>query len=259
ALFFSGLSMLNVPEAMSGFAATLRDLPSPLLGLLFIPSFGAPLVSLFLFLFCITFPRRLIQSPWILTLLCIPPLVWSIPWVVYTYRLLHDPARAFGMYAEDVYIGVFVAPAAYFFAAPFALALNYRRLTDVNERRRVRVLVFGLVVGLLALVSLILAIVVPALRDSVFGRFVPHGPAGSPPSPGAVLFISAFLAFPASFAYAVLRHRLFDVRVIVRQGLQYAMARGVLLSALPLLASTFLSDIFIHRQESLAAIIAARG
>src|SRR5262249_61248802 len=55
------------------------------------------------------------------------------------------------------------------------------------------------------------------------------------------------------------RHRLFNVRLIVRQGLQYAMARSVLLSALPLLALTFLCDIFIHRQESLAAIIAARG
>src|SRR5262249_62150663 len=66
-------------------------------------------------------------------------------------------------------------------------------------------------------------------------------------------------AFPTSFAYAVLRHRLFDVRVIVRQGLQYAMARRVLLSALPLLAAAFLLDIFIHRQESFAAIVAARG
>jgi hypothetical protein len=52
---------------------------------------------------------------------------------------------------------------------------------------------------------------------------------------------------------------LFDVRVIVRQGLQYAMARRVLLSALPLLAAGFLLDIFIHRQESFAAIVAARG
>lgn len=71
--------------------------------------------------------------------------------------------------------------------------------------------------------------------------------------------MAAFLAFPASFAYAVLRHRLFDVRVIVRQGLQYAMARGVLLSALPVLVVAFVIDIFIHRRESLATITADRG
>jgi len=251
ALFFSGLSMLNTPETLSGFAATLRDLPWPLLGLLFIPSFGGPLMSLFLFLFCITFPRRLIQSPWILTLLCIPPLVWSIRWVVYTYRLLHDPARAFGMYAEDVYIGVFVA--AYLFAAPCALALNYRRLTDVNERRRVRVLVLGLVVGLFALVSVTLVRMVPSLRDGVFGRFVLLS------SSGVVLAISAVLLFPASFAYAVLRHRLFDVRIIIRQGLQYAMARGVLLSIMPLLLVILVADILLHSDQSLAVIITARA
>jgi eukaryotic-like serine/threonine-protein kinase len=91
------------------------------------------------------------------------------------------------------------------------------------------------------------------LRNGVFGRFI------FAPNPVTALVISGLLAFPASFAYAVLRHRLFDVRVIVRQGLQYAMARRVLLSALPLLAAGFLLDIFIHREESLAAIVAARG
>ena len=71
--------------------------------------------------------------------------------------------------------------------------------------------------------------------------------------------MAAMLAFPASFAYAVLRHRLFDVRVIVRQGLQYAMARGVLLSALPVLVVGFVMDIFIHRRESLTTVMADRG
>src|SRR5262249_5814578 len=107
--------------------------------------------------------------------------------------------------------------------------------------------------GLFALVSVMLAITVPAVRESSFGRFVLLIPVIT------TLVILAFFVFPASFAYAVLRHRLFDVRLIVRQGLQYAMARSVLLSALPLLALTFICDIFIHRQESLAAIIAARG
>jgi len=157
------------------------------------------------------------------------------------------------MFSESAYVAMTVAQAAYFSAAPIALALNYRRLTDVNERRRVRILMLGTVAGLLALVSVMLAIVVPPLRDGVFGRLV------LAPSPGAAFVMVGFLAFPACFAYAVLRHRLFDVRVIVRQGLQYAMARGVLLSALPLLAAAFLLDIFIHRKESLATIVAARG
>jgi hypothetical protein len=253
ALFFSGLTTISVPDMLSGFSAFLRDLPALVVALLAITGTVGALTALFLLLFCITFPRPLIQSRWILTLLCIPPLMWSIPSVIYGTRMVYDPDRAFGMFSEASYIAVNVAAAAYFSAAPFALALNYRRLTDVNERRRVRVLVFGLAVGLLAFVSAFLAIVVPPLRNGVFARLI------LAPSPGAAFLIAGFLAFPACFAYAVLRHRLFDVRVIVRQGLQYAMARGVLLSALPLLAAAFLLDIFIHRQESLATVMAARG
>jgi tRNA A-37 threonylcarbamoyl transferase component Bud32 len=43
------------------------------------------------------------------------------------------------------------------------------------------------------------------------------------------------LIFPMSFAYAILKQRLFDVRVIIRQGVQYALARRVLL-AIPVVA-----------------------
>jgi len=253
ALFFFGLTTLNVPDMLTGFSATVRDMPPLVAQIMFIPGTVGALTALFLFLFCIIFPRPLIQSRWILTLLCIPPLAWAIPSIIFGHRLVHDPDRAFGIFSEYFYVAVNVSAAAYFFAAPFALALNYRRLTDVNERRRVRVLVFGVAVGLFALVSVILAIVVPQLRDGVLGRLV------LAPSPGAAFVMAGFLAFPACFAYAVLRHRLFDVRVIVRQGLQYAMARGVLLSALPLVAAAFLLDVSMHRQESLATIIAGRG
>ena len=41
------------------------------------------------------------------------------------------------------------ATAAYTVAGLSALVLNYRRLTDLNERRRVKVLVIGAVGGLL--------------------------------------------------------------------------------------------------------------
>jgi hypothetical protein len=253
ALFFSGLITLNVPDTLIGFSATVRDFPPLVVALLSITGTAGALTALFLFLFCITFPRPLIQSRWILMLLCIPPVAWSIPSVVFGTRLVYDPDRAFGMLSEPVFIAMNMAAVAYFSAAPVALALNYRRLTDVNERRRLRVLVFGTGAGLLALISVTLAIVVPSLRNGMFGRLV------LAPSPAAIFVVAGFLAFPASFAYAVLRHRLFDVRVIVRQGLQYAMARGVLLSALPLVVAAFLLDIFIHRQESLATIVAARG
>src|SRR5258707_14372144 len=43
------------------------------------------------------------------------------------------------------------------------------------------------------------------------------------------------LIFPMSFAYAIMKQRLFDVRVIIRRGVQYALARRGLL-AIPVAA-----------------------
>src|SRR5258708_22438973 len=69
-------------------------------------------------------------------------------------------------------------------------------------------------------------------------------------SPTLNLVLSAgFLVFPLSFAYAILRHRLFDVRVIIRRGLQYALARGVLLSIPLVLAGPFAAAPLPHRHE----------
>src|SRR5262249_51040880 len=119
ALFFFGLTTLNAPDMLTGISATQRDLPPPLGVLLFIPGIASGLTSPFLFLFCITFPRRLIQSRWILALLSIPPVVWSIPSVIFGTRMAYSTNRAFGMLSETAFVAINVAAAAYFFAAPF--------------------------------------------------------------------------------------------------------------------------------------------
>src|SRR6185295_4025743 len=58
ALFFAGMSTFNLPSSTGGFAAIVRDLPAPLFGLQVVAATCTMLVSLFLFLFCVTFPRR---------------------------------------------------------------------------------------------------------------------------------------------------------------------------------------------------------
>src|SRR5439155_4122158 len=78
----------------------------------------------------------------------------------------------------------------------------------------------------------------------------------------AALYAAAsvgLLAFPVSFAYAILRHRLFDIRVMIRQGLQYAMARGLLLSLVPALGAILGLDLVLHSGLTLAQIMVARG
>ncbi len=62
----------------------------------------------------------------------------------------------------------------------------------------------------------------------------------------------------ASFAYAILRHRLFDLRLIVRQGLRYALARGSLNALIPLLAALLVFDALVHRDQPLVSLARTR-
>ena len=77
----------------------------------------------------------------------------------------------------------------------------------------------------------------------------------SPLSTGGTLLM---LAIPLSFAYAILRHRLFDVSVIIRQGVRYAFARHVVLWLVPGLALALAADLaLVHRQDPLVAVFQA--
>src|SRR5215472_4344548 len=129
------------------------------------------------------------------------------------------------------------------------LVMNYRRLRDINERRRVRVLVVGSVVGWLAAGTFLAFIVGGGGRVTAafFG------------TPLAFVVLLLFPAFPSSFAYAILRHRVLDLGLIVRRGLQYALARGVLLTAVPTLGLALLTDLLLHGQQPLLKILRARG
>ena len=69
-------------------------------------------------------------------------------------------------------------------------------------------------------------------------------------SPLATLGTFLFLAMPLSFAYAILRHRLFDIRVLIRQGLRYALARRALVEP---------SDFTPHASPAIVELLAAAG
>jgi tRNA A-37 threonylcarbamoyl transferase component Bud32 len=65
--------------------------------------------------------------------------------------------------------------------------------------------------------------------------------------------------FPASFAYVLLRHRLFDLRVMVRLGVQYALARRALASIVPLLLGVLVIDLLAHGDHPLRDVVRQRG
>ena len=106
------------------------------------------------------------------------------------------------------------------------LVSNYRRSVVTNERRRARVLLCGLAA---AGIGLLYVVVATILSDRGSQReFV------NPTSPIAGLLFSAM---PISFAYAIVAQRLFDIRILIRQGLRYALARRSILSVVPALSS----------------------
>ena len=59
---------------------------------------------------------------------------------------------------------------------------------------------------------------------------------------------------PVAFSYAILRHRLFDISLILRQGLKYALARRVLLSLIPAAGLLLILDVTTQPDATLAEL-----
>ncbi len=232
----------GVPE---GWAVTWRHLPAVLGVLLWIPQISRFVLDGIFFTFFTIFPGRLFRARWPWILLWAPVLL-ELPWrVSASYRVVYQPGHATGA-PEWIFRTTLIRTVLYLAGGLVALVVNYRRLEDINQRRRVRVLVAGAAVGVLAAIAYIL---IESLGPTVSFWS----------SAVAAMLTLLCMAFPLSFAYAILRHRLFDVQVMVRQGLQYALARGVLLALVPAMGAIFLLDLLLHGKQPLVEILRARG
>jgi eukaryotic-like serine/threonine-protein kinase len=231
-----------------GFSRLWLALPSPVGVALFAPYVMSVALAAVGFTFFATFPRPLIRGPlrWVLVWL---PMAAALGWHAhFGWRLIYSPERvpAIADWTEFV-VGVSIA---YGIGLVTALVLNYRRLSDVNDRRRLKVLVAGTLIGSLSGGPVAALYWIGPGRDRATPLFA---------SPVASIGVLLFLAFPLSFAYAILRHRLFDVSVIVRRGLQYALARRALVSAVPALGVLLAVDLLIHGDRPLIETLRARG
>lgn len=201
------------------------------------------------FTFFALFPRPSFRSRW----------PWALAWAPITvasllldYQVWHFTYGPENMIPSVWMSVVFAACWIFYLPGSFAmLAIKYRRLEDETEKRRVRLFVVSL--------ALVVVIAVPTLiyRDPEYSG-----------SPGASIFLSlparglamlAEVAFPICFAYAILRHRLFDIRVIIRQGIRYAAARQLLLLAAPAVVALFVADLYAHRDQRVDSIVQNRG
>jgi GAF domain-containing protein/predicted Ser/Thr protein kinase len=125
-----------------------------------------------------------------------------------------------------------------------AYLARYRGTADLNARRKLRLLLVALMPGLAAFILFILLQRAGARPETL--------------QAGDLLQWIGVAAGSGIFAYAVVRHRFFDIRILVRKSLQYALARGTLLLALALPAVALAVFLYRHRRESLDEIVSGR-
>jgi predicted Ser/Thr protein kinase len=129
-------------------------------------------------------------------------------------------------------------------AALVILAVRFISIEDVNPRRRIKLVFLSMLPGVAAFaLGYVLSFVdlSHAARQAVGMTHTPATILGS-----------------ALFAYAVVRHRMFNIRVLVRRSIQYALARGTLLVLMSLPVVGLVVYLYAHREDSLAELLTGR-
>ncbi len=121
------------------------------------------------------------------------------------------------------------------------LAVRLMRIEDANARRRVKLVFLSFLPGVLAFA---LSFLVNLLQLGHAWQQVTR-----------LLQTPSTILGSAIFVYAVVRHRIFNVRVLVRRSLQYALARGTLLALFSLPVIGLALFLYANRDESLAVLL----
>jgi len=206
---------------------------------------GLPLGPMLLF--SLSFPKPLLHRrwAWMTFVVLTAPLLASAASL--DYIMLFAPQRAMGGFPDWLGAVLGIDFLVTFLAPMVIFAVNYFRLREVNERRRIRLVLLGLLVFFLDLLAAFVFSLSPKTSRLTPLAFSP------------LVFGLAQVPFTICVAYAVLKQRLFQVSLIVRQSLQYAVARGALLIPIPVLAGILIFDLIVHKDQPFAALLAAHG
>ncbi len=235
-----------VPPAR--MAAVWNSVPVSLSLLFWIPFLASTSIGAILLTFFASFPRRLIRTTKGWALVWLPMAISTIPAALQWETVLHRPAVPLVLPWHSVYQTVITA--GYLAAALVALVVGYRHLADSNERRRSKVLIVGTVVALAPGFGLVAAYWLRSTQDQTASIFA---------SDWTLVGLLALLCFPVSFTYAIVRHRLLEIPIIIRRGVQYALARRVLVSLAPALVAVLVFDIMRQPGASLASVARSSG
>ena len=229
----------------NGWAAVWRDVPFLFQGILWIPTLCRFVMEAIFLSLLIIFPRRLTKARWPWFLIWIPVLT-TLPWRISQFAAtIYSPSQALGI-PSWIFQAALARTMLYLVAGIVILLITYRLFLGPDEKRRVRVLLAGTAISLAASI-----VTVWNFHRVGFGLMNP--------TVWTLLNFPLTLAAPLAFAYAIVRHRVFDIRVIIRQGLQYALARGAVLGLVPAMGAFLVIDLALNRHQPLAEILQIRG
>jgi GAF domain-containing protein/predicted Ser/Thr protein kinase len=126
-------------------------------------------------------------------------------------------------------------------AALIVLAVRFFRIHEPNPKRRVGVIFLALLPGVLGFVVSV-----------IIGR-LELGPMWA--RAGSILNKIGVVAGSGIYAFAVVRHRMYNIRVLVRRSIQYAFARGTLFVLMSLPVVGLAAFLWSHRNSSLETLL----
>jgi len=151
--------------------------------------------------------------------LYLPHLVAILPYFGYLNLVAaFAPDNAANLQYSPVTLVSFVVAIAYITGGLLSLLINYRQAGRASKRK-MRVVVAGSIAGFLPIFLLVgLAILFNLPRSNPLMQWL------------VVIALFAFPLFPLSFAYAIIRHQVIPVRIMVRRSVRYLLvSRGFII------------------------------
>jgi sigma-B regulation protein RsbU (phosphoserine phosphatase) len=187
------------PRSLWVFVLTLRTIAQATWGI-------------WLVLFPLYFPQRFswdVRRPFLKWILLVPVIGWTLVLAVDAMLSYWDFQLLPSIQNPDQDGRLFLTACITFFFG--ALAFKIHSSPGADAKRRLRVLMAGAISGLTPL-----------------GLFVAYEVVTKSQVPMTVIFVLCFLffLFPLTLAYAVVAERAMNLRMVIRQGVRYALAKG---------------------------------
>ncbi|MEQ1731248.1 MAG: PDZ domain-containing protein, partial [Vicinamibacterales bacterium] len=230
-----GVYSVGLPPRM---AAVWRQFPVPVQVLFYLPSVSKAIIGVILLLFFRVLLRRPLtdRTGLIIVSAGLACVAWELPFITaLVYRPHWLPALTPFL---PLVVGVNLAAVA---MALVMLARHYGALEDPQDRRRLRWILAGSILGL--------STGAPTVAGLWLGVNDPTLIYDTPP--GLQVAYTTFLIMPASFWWAIARRQLFDIEFVVRRGVHYLFARRALLVMPPVTLALVVVEGGLHRDDPL--------